>query len=842
MALNNNIFCVSNPAKILDGLWKIMVESGIDLTDMLIFLPNRRAIRSVEKMIVDKVGHATLLPRLVPLGEGIEDDDSDDEGHVGVVSTQERVVATAYLLSSVPTIKTISNALPIARTLITMQDYLENSGVDISDIDWTDLIDDKYTKHFQDKAQILSILGRVQSDVFNNCDTETKRRNSDVYAWCDYVKNMPKGKSLVIVCGSTASVPVTRNLMSVIAGLPNGRIILPGRISGRIEDFELDTHPYNSEYKFLSAVGANVSDVQEIDVGPSHIKFMNTAFSNVYSDLDEYNLSNCHLIETARESEEAAATAEIAARAISDKKSVLVITPDAAGNQRLKTEFQRRNIVADFSGGVSATMTAAGRAILNLMDDWIESDCHLFEEIYSANDFNLFDTIAEIVDKYTENFSPQFDIESSESVSVWTAIKKLSDCLANNKIDVNAIDARAFIADTLSSVRVRSPMNDMAGVVVLGTIESRMQTADVVILTGLNEGMFPAMGYENPWLPRRISNQIGLPSPNHKVSLMALDFMNLSCGVQVYWLRSKISGGVQTQESRFVSRVIVARARFDTDVATDILNAVRSRDLVESKLLCYDNPKPPADWSDVYVTSLELLIHNPYAFYVRHILRLRPIDDYWVGADVRDFGTLVHAAIENAPADATEQWLVDDMDRRALEVLGQSNLIFYFWHRRFLEIAPLALQMLCDTAGAYTEVEGCVNIAGRNVRARADRIWDGGVLDIKTGSAPSKKQLTDGTMPQLPLEAYMLQNHGFRFRTTCKSDMPIMQFLQLKSGAAQIIKYDIEETAMAMNAAYSKVTDLFNMYSSGGAEYEYRRTGDAKYKEYDDFARADERD
>lgn len=842
MVSNKNIFCVSNPAKILDGLWWMINQSGIDLTNMLIFLPNRRAVRSVEKMIVDRVGHATLLPRLVPLGEGVEESDSDEENESGIVSGQERVVATAYLLSSIPTIKTISNALPVARTLITMQDYLENSGIDISDIDWTNLIDDKYAKHFQDKAQILSILARVQSDVFNNRDTETKRRNSDVYAWCDYVKNMPKDKSLVIVCGSTASVPVTRNLMSIIADQPNGRIILPGRISGRIEDFELDTHPYNSEYKFLSGVGVNMSDVQEIDVGPSHIKFMNTAFSNVYSDLGEYNLSNCHLIETMRESEEAAAAVEIAARAIADKKTVLVITPDAAGNQRLKTEFERRNIVADFSGGVPATMTAAGRAILNLFDDWIESGSHLFEEIYSANGFNLFDTVAEIVDKYAENFAPQFDIESSESVSVWTAIKKLSDCLADKKIGVSVVDARAFIADTLSSVRVRPPMNDSASVTVLGTIESRMQTADVVILTGLNEGMFPAMGYENPWLPWRISNQIGLPSPNHKVSLMALDFMNLSCGANVYWLRSKVSGGVQTQESRFISRVIVARGRFDTDVAIDILNVVRSRDVVESKPLRYDNPKPPADWSDVYVTSLELLIHNPYAFYVRHILRLRPMDDYWVGPDVRDFGTLVHATIENAPADVTEKWLSDDMDRRALEVLGQNNLIFYFWHRRFLEIAPIALQMLCDTAGALAEIEGVVNIAGRNVRARADRIWDGGVLDIKTGAAPSKKQLTDGTMPQLPLEAYMLQNHGFNFRTTCKSDMPIMQFLQLKSGAAQIIKYDIEETAMAINAAYSKVTDLFNMYSAGGAEYEYRRTGDAKYKEYDDFARADERD
>ena len=839
MASNKNIFCVSNPAKILDGLWTVMDESGIDLTDMLIFLPNRRAVRSVEKMIVDKVGHATLLPRLVPLGEGVEDVDSDEDV-LGTVSTLERVVATAYLLASIPTIKNISNALPVARTLITMQDYLENSSVDIGDIDWTTLVDDKYAKHFQDKAQILSVLSRVQNEVFGGRDTETKRRNSDVYAWRDYVKNMDVKKSLVIVCGSTASVPVTRDLMSVIASLPNGRIILPGRISGAREDFELDTNPYNAEYKFLSGICVDVSEVKEIDVGVSHIYFMNTAFSNVYSDLRGYDLSNCHLIEAARESEEAAVAAEITARAICDKKTVLIITPDAAGNQRLRTEFERRNIIADFSGGVSGGVTQAGRAILNLFDDWIESGTHIFEEIYASNNFNLFDTIAEIVDKYDEKFSPRFDIENPESVAVWRAIKKLSDCLG--EIRVGAVDARAFIADVLSDIRVRPPMNDAARVTVLGTIESRMQTADVVILTGLNEGMFPALGYENPWLPRKISNQIRLPSPNHKVSLMALDFMNLSCGREVYWLRSKVSGGVQTQESRFLSRVIVARGAFDTNMAGDILNAVRSRDVVESNPLSYANPQPPADWSDVYVTGLELLIHNPYAFYVRHILHLHPQNDYWVGPDVRDFGTLVHSVLENAPADATEQSLIAEMDLRALEVLGNNNLIFYFWHRRFMEIAPIALEMLRETRGAFVEIEGVATITGRNVRARADRIWDGGVLDIKTGAAPSKKQLLDGTMPQLPLEAYMLQNHGFRFRTTVKSEMPIMQFLQLKSGDAKMIKYDVEETAMAINAAYSKVTELFNMYSAGGAEYEYRRTGEQKYQEYDDFARADERD
>ena len=841
MVSNNNIFCVSNPAKILDGLWRVMNESGVDLTDMLIFLPNRRAVRSVEKMIVDKVGCATLLPRLVPIGEGVEDV-AESENESETVSTQERVVATAYILSGIPTIKNISNALPVARTLITMQDYLENSGVDISDVDWINLVDDKYAKHFQDKAQILSVLSHVQNEIFNGRDTDIKRRNYDVYAWCDYVKNMRVDKTLVVVCGSTASVPVTRKLMSVIAGLPNGRIILPGKIRGVKDDFELDTNPYNSEYKFLSGIGVDVLDVREIYVGPSHIDFMNTAFFNVYGDFGGCDLSNCHLIEASRESEESAAIAEIVSRAVANKKTVLVITPDAAGNQRLKAEFERRNIDADFSGGTLGTMTRAGRAILNLMDDWIELDNHCFKEIYVANNFNLFDTVAEIVDNYAEIFAPKFDVEDSESLVVWRAIKYLSDCLVDKNINVDVVDARAFIADALSDVRVRPPMNDATNVTVLGTIESRMQTADIVILGGLNEGMFPAMGYENPWLPRRISNQIGLPSPNHKVSLMALDFMNLSCGENVYWVRSRVSGGVQTQESRFLSRVIVARGKFDTNAADDILRAVRSRDTVESNLLSYDNPMPPADWSDVYVTSLELLIHNPYAFYVRHILRLRPVNDYWVGPDVRDFGTLVHAVIENATVDATEQYLISEMDKRALEILGRRNLVFYFWHRRFVEIAPIVVHMLHDTAGAYSEIEGVINIAGRNVRARADRIWDGGVLDVKTGTAPNKKQLEEGTMPQLPLEAYMLQNRGFRFRTTCKSDMPIMQFLQLKSGDARVIEYDVEQTAKAMNAAYSKVTELFNMYSAGGAAYEYRRTGEQKYQEYDDFARADERD
>ncbi|MBO5662317.1 MAG: PD-(D/E)XK nuclease family protein, partial [Alphaproteobacteria bacterium] len=753
MALNKNIFCATNPARASDALWHLMCASGVDVADMLIFLPSRRAVRTVEKMIAQKSGGVAILPTLVALGEGADEDDAQIDAP-DVISNVERVVVLAKLLAADANVGNLITALPIAQDLVRMQDYLENEGVDAADVDWGALVDEKYATHFQAKAKILGILSKFMPMYAAGRVTSTAARNRDIRAW----KKLLDNYKLVIVCASTASVPATADLMEQIANLPHGRIILSGKIDGRMADFELNTNPYNSEYKFLSRLGMVASDVIPIDVGDSAIDFMNWAFGNDCGVRDvSKDLSYCNLIEVPREAVEAEVVAQIAQKSVAEKKSVLVITPDAAGNQRIANALGARGIVADFSGGVSGAMTNVGRAILNLLDSWIENGDDSFDAIYKDMECNLFNAIAKIIENNMATFAPQFEIDDAVSVQIWAAIKDVSDALNVAGVQLDLQTARAFVADAISGVSVRGAMNDAADVVVLGTIESRMQTADVVILTGLNEGMFPARGYENAWLPRRVAEQIGLPSPDRKVSLQSLDFMNLSCGGTVYWLRSTQSGGVQTTESRFLSRVIARGGIFNNK--TDILEEVLARDKVVRHSLDYSVPTPPNDWSDVYVTELELLIHNPYAFYVRHILKLRVLDDYWVGPDARDFGNLVHDVVEHA-TDLRPDVLVAQMDMRALEKLGRGSVLFHFWHKRFVEIAPVIANELSSVPRAYAEIGGVVKIAGRNVRARADRIWDGGVLDIKTGAAPTKSQLAQGNMPQLPLEAYILQSGG----------------------------------------------------------------------------------
>lgn len=821
----------------LDALFHIMDTSGVDMRDMLIFVPSRRALRTIEMALVKRAGHAIFLPHLVALGEGVDDPDFESDNEVDTISNLERVVVVAHLLTADANIRNLTTALPIARDLVRMYDYMENEGVNPSEIDWNSLVDEKYATHFQDKAKMLGILSHVMHEFGNGRVTQSQKRNIGIRDWAKVLDNY----KLVVVCGSTASVPATADLMAAIAKIPHGRILLSGKIDGRIQDFKLNTNPYNSEYNFLGRAECNVSDVIPIDVGASSINFMNYCFGN---NPDAYfgdkNLKHCHLVRCPTEAIEASAVAEIASRSIKQNKSVLVITPDAAGNQRIAAALNARGILGDFSGGLPGTMTTTGRAILNLFDAWIESGADTFDKIYIDNNYDLFDALAVIVKDFYDVFAPQFNAE--EFIDIWKKIRELSCVLKDVGVHLNVSDARAFIADVLSSVTVRTSPEANTSVVVLGTIESRMQTADVVILTGLNEGMFPARGYENAWLPRRIAEQIGLPSADRKVSLQSLDFMNLSCGKEVYWLRSLVSGGVQTTESRFISRVVARGGEFDTGAEKDILQSVAMRDMPTPSGLDYSAPQLSApDYSDVYVTELELLIHNPFAFFVKHILRLKVMDDWWVVSDARKFGDLVHKVIENA-TDLNPDVLVAQMDSRARDVVGEKSVMFHFWHKRFCEIAPIVASVLKEIPNRYHEIGGRIKFpvgkSFRNVRARADLVWADGVMDFKTGTPPNKSQLEKGNMPQLPIEALILKSGGFDLPPDIRvTKTPIMSFLQMKNGDVKNIVYDADTTRIMIDAAIEKLTELFNIFTIGNAPYEYHETGDDKYKVYDDLAR-----
>ena len=62
------------------------------------------------------------------------------------------------------------------------------------------------------------------------------------------------------------------------------------------------------------------------------------------------------------------------------------------------------------------------------------------------------------------------------------------------------------------------------GIAIWGTLEARVQSADLVILGGLNEGIWPRLPGADPWLSRGMRRALGLPSPERRIGLSAHDF------------------------------------------------------------------------------------------------------------------------------------------------------------------------------------------------------------------------------------------------------------------------------------------------------------------------------
>ncbi|MDR2685953.1 MAG: PD-(D/E)XK nuclease family protein [Rickettsiales bacterium] len=825
MTYQNGFFCCTNPAKILDGLWQLMGRPfDNDYSRDLIFVPSRRSAIAIEEMLVEKTGGAVLLPKLVPLGTGVEEsDDLDAENQADRVFVAARRIQRSLNCN-------LSLAISITNDLIHIIDYLDTE--EMPRPDFHNLISGDFAHHFSQKADLFDIVAELK-------DTDARKRVRDIRSWLSEVQNPAFFR--VFACGSTGSIPATRDLLVKIASLSNGFVLLPGKIA-KMPGNLTDLHPYNAEAKLLAAAETPHSSVRILDTGESNADFMNLIFQ---PDLEPASARKITLTECDSEASEMTEAANIINDAAKSGKSVLAISPDVSASYRLSLELGKLGIEADLSIGQPATMLPISKLIISILRLWTGENDKVRAAIAILKN-GLVDARPNLDEFIKERFrdrpgkmqdilemDPKLSIafippENNFANSVFAAVEYLCPNMTPDNADIwravvragvlangSIFDFAALFEFIAGGIKIRNISNPLSRVRVLGTIEARMVPTDVVVICGLNEGFFPKRGFSHPWLPGKVADAIGLPAAERKTGLMAMDFINLSCNAEVFWTRSKRTGGASAIKSRFLTRAEV----FAETSGVQLRNAgLRLPDFAPELISA---PRPPATFDPVSATALDTFVHNPFEFYAKHILRLRPMEAIRTGADNRDYGILLHSLIENGnPA---------DFDMLAAALAPMESATFYFWKKRFAESLPLIEETIKESAGAKSEISGAATIARRRITARADRIWDGVVMDIKTGRAPSAKSMTEGNSPQVPITAYILESGGFTEfgKTKCRE----MRILDLKTN-----KNHIYTDPAIIIRAVERVKWLFEKYSVDGAEYP-NLDGEAKYHTCDHLSR-----
>ena len=351
-------------------------------------------------------------------------------------------------------------------------------------------------------------------------------------------------------------------------------------------------------------------------------------------------------------------------------------------------------------------------------------------------------------------------------------------------------------------VAVRGADAERPRVRALSPLEARLQTADLTILCGLNEGVWPAPPAEDPFVSRTMREVAGLPSPERRFGQSAHDFAQAACAPKVLLTRSERAEGAPAVASRWIWRLAMLtegaglRGALDAPDYGEAL-ARLDRSGPASPPAPRPMPRPPvsARPRTLSASRVREWVRDPYGLYARQILKLKPAEPLDRLAGGLERGNAIHDALEAVmkqggalPTDFADQLaarMLKEFKERGASAIDIAREAPRFaraaaWFadeeakRRQAGWAPIALE-----AKGHWTYEGP---AGQFlVHARADRIdqnADGfAILDYKTGIPPTVNQVKSGLEPQMGIEAAILASGGY---ADAKSDKPPAEILVIR--------------------------------------------------------------
>ena len=235
---------------------------------------------------------------------------------------------------------------------------------------------------------------------------------------------------------------------------------------------------------------------------------------------------------------------------------------------------------------------------------------------------------------------------------------------------------------------------------ILGPLEARLMPADLMILGGLNEGVWPPQTRADAFLTRSMRAELGLSPPERRIGQSAHDLMMFAGTQHLLLTRAARVAGTPGLSSRFLRRLeaVVGKTAWQELKAKGqpLLDMARQIDVPEPESPQQrPAPKPPVSRrpTRLSITEIGTLIRDPYVIYARHILKLDPLPDLDLAADAALRGTIAHEAFEYAIRTYPVDWPPDIASilatrmKHALARETDDPLVTAFWTPKFESMA-----------------------------------------------------------------------------------------------------------------------------------------------------------
>ena len=266
------------------GLLGMADADPLKMARITVLLPTRRAVRSLREAFLrvapdgKAVGTPLLLPRMRPIGDLASDELSLSEGGAvdlavppPIPELRRRLLLTRLVLhwgerrgeeALLP-----GQAAALAASLARLLDRVATEGASFAEI--ADLVPEGLAEHWRVVHQFLNILPQhwprilAEEGALDAASRRNRLLEQQTAAWRSSPPRHP-----VIAAGLIGGIPAVTELLSVVAALDQGAVILPGldreRDAGEWSAIEEDeAHPQHLMAGLLRALDLTAAEVRD---------------------------------------------------------------------------------------------------------------------------------------------------------------------------------------------------------------------------------------------------------------------------------------------------------------------------------------------------------------------------------------------------------------------------------------------------------------------------------------------------------------------------------------------------------------------------------------------------
>ena len=270
----------------------------------------------------------------------------------------------------------------------------------------------------------------------------------------------------------------------------------------------------------------------------------------------------------------------------------------------------------------------------------------LFQKPGSVNEF--LDLLISYC--YALKFRELDDILYENIAHFEKSFKIIKNQLSPYNFQITMDTLEVLINQLVSSEAIDFQGEPLAGLQVMGLLETRLLNFENIILLSANEGKLPLGNSQNTYLPFDIRKHFGLHTFLENDGIYAYHFYRLiQDSKNVHLLFNALGSGVNTGEkSRFITQMEIEDRHHEIE---NIIIENSSDPIRQEPMHIEKTPKVLEklnEWKKkISASHLTSYIYNPVGFYLTKILNTRETSEIEEELSQRSYGNLVHYSLQD---------------------------------------------------------------------------------------------------------------------------------------------------------------------------------------------------